>query len=85
VFVLRLLPWPERFTRTDRATLLDASRADLEAVRAQAGKIESARERFTQNQDRWTAWLSEIAAASSKWTAGQFLAPFGSGMPVPPQ
>lgn len=82
--VFRLLPWPERFTREDRLRLLQAGRADMEIAKTQSAKIEGARKQFALNQDRWALWLSQIAGASTKWTAGQYLAPYGPGMPEPP-
>jgi hypothetical protein len=84
--VFRVLPWPERgYTRAQVQELLEAARADLSQVQAQQARLEEARKAFVGRQEAWTAWLTDVAESSRKFTQAQYMKPYNDLLPPPPR
>lgn len=84
--VLRRLPWPERgYSRSQILELIEAARADLALVQNQRSKLEDAKRAFVGRQDVWTAWLTDVAQSSQKYTQAQYLRPYDDPLPPPPR
>lgn len=84
--VFRSLPWPERgFSRTQVLELIEAARADLALVQTQRSKLDEARRAFIGRQDIWTAWLTDVAQSSQKYTQAQYLKAYDDPLPPPPR
>lgn len=83
--VFRVLPWPDRsHTRAQVLELLEAGRADLAQVRSQRARLEEAKQNFVGHQDVWTAWLTDMAQASQKFTQAQYLKAYDDPLPPAP-
>ena len=83
--VFRVLPWPDQgYTRAQVQQLLEAAHADQEQVDSQRRKLEAARKSFIGHQDLWTAWLTDVARTSAKYTQAQYLKAYGDPLPPPP-
>ncbi|MCW5867485.1 MAG: hypothetical protein KIS61_09500 [Candidatus Eremiobacteraeota bacterium] len=84
--VFRVLPWPDRgYTRAQVLQLLEAGRADLAQVYSQRSRLEEAKQKFVGHQDVWTAWLTDLAQASEKFTQAQYLKAYDAPLPPPPK
>ncbi|MBS2039474.1 hypothetical protein JST97_31095 [bacterium] len=83
--VFRPLPWPEGgYDRGQIIQLTEAARADLQQVQTQRAKLEDAKQAFVGRQDVWTAWLTDVAQSSQKYTQAQYLKPYDDPLPPAP-
>lgn len=84
--IFRVLPWPERgYTRGQVLELLEAARADLNQLQTQRTRLEEAKKSFVGRQDVWTAWLTDVAESSQKFTQAQYMKPYDDLLPPAPK